>query len=149
MMNSLMKTALLASVLLTGFVQAKPSNVDFLNTGKANPNLPFSQIVKAGNTLYMSGQIGINPVTGKLAKGGFEGETKQTLENIKRTLEQHNYSMSNIVKCTVMLTDINDFKAFNAIYTQYFSAPYPARSAFAVKALALDSLVEVECIGSL
>ncbi|WP_294121641.1 RidA family protein [Pseudoalteromonas sp.] len=148
MMNSLMKTALLASVLLTGFAQAKPSNVDFLNTGKANPNLPFSQIVKAGNTLYMSGQIGINPVTGKLAAGGFEGETKQTLENIKRTLEQHNYSMSNIVKCTVMLTDINDFKAFNAIYTQYFSAPYPARSAFAVKALALDSLVEVECIGA-
>ena len=97
----------------------------------------------------MSGQIGINPATGKLATGGFEGETKQTLENIKRTLEQHNYSMSNIVKCTVMLTDINDFKAFNAIYTQYFNAPYPARSAFAVKALALDSLVEVECIGAI
>ncbi|KYL33117.1 MULTISPECIES: RidA family protein [Pseudoalteromonas] len=147
-MKTLTKTALLASVLLTSFAQAKPSNVDFLNTGKANPNLPFSQIVKAGNTLYMSGQIGINPATGKLAAGGFEGEAKQTLENIKRTLEQHNYSMSNIVKCTVMLTNINDFKAFNAIYTQYFSAPYPARSAFAVNALALDSLVEVECIGA-
>ncbi len=147
-MKTLTKTALLASVLLTSFAQAKPSNVDFLNTGKANPNLPFSQIVKAGNTLYMSGQIGINPATGKLAAGGFEGEAKQALENIKRTLEQHNYSMSNIVKCTVMLTNINDFKAFNAIYTQYFSAPYPARSAFAVKALALDSLVEVECIGA-
>ena len=147
-MKTLTKTALLASVLLTSFAQAKPSNVDFLNTGKANPNLPFSQIVKAGNTLYMSGQIGINPATGKLAVGGFEGEAKQTLENIKRTLEQHNYSMSNIVKCTVMLTNINDFKAFNAIYTQYFSAPYPARSAFAVNALALDSLVEVECIGA-
>ncbi len=147
-MKTLTKTALLASVLLTSFAQAKPSNVDFLNTGKANPNLPFSQIVKAGNTLYMSGQIGINPATGKLAVGGFEGEAKQTLENIKRTLEQHNYSMSNIVKCTVMLTNINDFKAFNAIYTQYFSAPYPARSAFAVNALALDSLVEVDCIGA-
>ena len=147
-MKTLTKTALLASVLLTSFAQAKPSNVDFLNTGKANPNLPFSQIVKAGNTLYMSGQIGINPATGKLAAGGFEGAAKQTLENIKRTLEQHNYSMSNIVKCTVMLTNINDFKAFNAIYTQYFSAPYPARSAFAVNALALDSLVEVECIGA-
>ncbi len=147
-MKTLTKTALLASVLLTSFAQAKPSNVDFLNTGKANPNLPFSQIVKAGNTLYMSGQIGINPATGKLAAGGFEGEAKQTLENIKRTLEQHNYSLSNIVKCTVMLTNINDFKAFNAIYTQYFSAPYPARSAFAVNALALDSLVEVDCIGA-
>ena len=147
-MKTLTKTALLASVLLTSFAQAKPSNVDFLNTGKANPNLPFSQIVKAGNTLYMSGQIGINPATGKLAAGGFEGEAKQTLENIKRTLEQHNYSLSNIVKCTVMLTNINDFKAFNAIYTQYFSAPYPARSAFAVNALALDSLVAVECIGA-
>jgi len=147
-MNSLIKTAFLASTLITGSAFSASGNVDFLNTGKANPNLPFSQIVKAGNTLYMSGQIGINPATGKLATGGFEGETKQTLENIKRTLELHNYSMSNIVKCTVMLTDINDFKAFNAIYTQYFSAPYPARSAFAVKALALDSLVEVECIGA-
>ena len=147
-MKTLTNTALFASLLLTSIAQAKPSNVDFLNTGKANPNLPFSQIVKAGNTLYMSGQIGINPATGKLAAGGFEGEAKQTLENIKRTLEQHNYSMSNIVKCTVMLTNISDFKAFNAIYTQYFSAPYPARSAFAVNALALDSLVEVECIGA-
>ncbi|WP_166420510.1 Rid family detoxifying hydrolase [Pseudoalteromonas sp. Z1A8] len=147
-MNSLIKIAFLASTLITGSAFAASGNVDFLNTDKANLNLPFSQIVKAGNTLYMSGQIGINPATGKLATGGFEGETKQTLENIKRTLEMHNYSMSNIVKCTVMLTDINDFKAFNAIYTQYFSAPYPARSAFAVKALALDSLVEVECIGA-
>jgi len=147
-MKTLIKAALLASVLLTSFAQAKPSNIEFLNTSKANPNLPFSQIVKAGNTFYMSGQIGINPATCKLAASGFEAEARQTLENIKRTLEQHNYSMSNIVKCTVMLTDINDFKAFNAIYTQYFSAPYPARSAFAVKALALGSLVEVECIGA-
>ena len=148
-MNTLIKTVFIASSLITCNAFATSSNVEFLNTGKANPNLPFSQIVKSGNTLYMSGQIGINPATGKLATGGFEGETKQTLENIKRTLKQHNYSMSNIVKCTVMLTDINDFKAFNAIYTQYFNAPYPARSAFAVNALALDSLVEVECIGAL
>lgn len=148
-MNTLLKAAFLTTALFTSSAFAAPSNSEFLNTGKVNPNLPFTQIVKVGNTLYMSGQVGVNPATGKLAAGGFEGETKQTLENIKRTLEQHNYSMSNIVKCTVMLTDINDFKAFNAIYTQYFSAPYPARSAFAVKALALDSLVEVECIGSL
>ena len=148
-----MKPTSLITLYISAFMcmsaHASSSNVEFLNTTKVAPNLPFSQIVKAGNTLYMSGQIGINPATGKLAAGGFEGEAKQTLENIKRTLEQHNYSMSNIVKCTVMLTNINDFKAFNAIYTQYFSAPYPARSAFAVKALALDSLVEVECIGAI
>ncbi|MBH0059012.1 RidA family protein [Pseudoalteromonas sp. SWXJZ94C] len=148
-MNTLIKIVFIGSSLITCNAFATSSNVEFLNAGEANPNLPFSQIVKSGNTLYMSGQIGINPATGKLATGGFEGETKQTLENIKRTLKQHNYSMSNIVKCTVMLTDINDFKAFNAIYTQYFNAPYPARSAFAVNALALDSLVEVECIGAL
>ena len=64
-MKTLTKTALLASVLLTSFAQAKPSNVDFLNTGKANPKLPFSQIEKAGNTLYISAQKGINPATGK------------------------------------------------------------------------------------
>jgi len=148
-MKKITLASLFVSTLVCGFASAKSSNVEFLNVTKANPSLPFSQIVKSGNTLYMSGQIGINPATGKLATGGFEGETKQTLENIKRTLEQHNYSMSNIVKCTVMLTDINDFKAFNAIYTQYFNAPYPARSAFAVNALALNSLVEVECIGAI
>ncbi|MBB1406851.1 RidA family protein [Pseudoalteromonas sp. SG44-5] len=144
-MKKITLITLFASVLSSGFANAKNSDIEHLNAASAS--LPFSQIVRVDNTLYMSGQIGLTS-SGKLAQGGFAAETKQTLENIKSTLEQHNYSMKNIVKCTVMLTDINNFKMFNKIYAEYFTPPYPARSAFAVKALALNSVVEVECIGA-
>jgi 2-iminobutanoate/2-iminopropanoate deaminase len=135
MMKKITLITLFASVLSNGFANAKNSDIEHLNAASAS--LPFSQIVRVDNTLYMSGQIGLTS-SGKLAQGGFAAETKQT----------HNYSMKNIVKCTVMLTDINDFKMFNKIYAEYFTPPYPARSAFAVKALALNSVVEVECIGA-
>ncbi|WP_394223302.1 RidA family protein [Alteromonas gracilis] len=125
------------------------ANKSFLNSKPANPALPFSDIVRAGNTLFMSGQIGFDSSTGALAVGGFEAEAHQTMKNIKATLERYGYDMSQVVKCTVMLTDISDFAQFNTIYTQYFKPPYPARSAFAVKALALNSLLEVECIAHL
>ena len=125
------------------------NSVTFLNSKPANAALPFSDIVLAGETLFMSGQIGFDPKTGALAPGGFEAEAHQTMKNIKNTLENYGYSMSQVVKCTVMLTDINDFAHFNKIYTQYFVPPYPARSAFAVKELALNSLIEVECIAHL
>lgn len=125
------------------------SDVEFLNSKPASKRLPFSEIVRVDNTLYLSGKIGIDPKTGKLAEGGFEAEAKQTLDNIKTTLNKHGFDMHHVVKCLVMLTDIDDFPAFNKVYTQYFTPPYPARSAFAVKALALNSLVEVECIAAI
>ncbi|WP_248289470.1 Rid family hydrolase [Thalassotalea sp. Y01] len=98
---------------------SKPS-VQFLNSKPAANTLPFSEAVRAGNILFLSGQVGINPQTNRLANGGFKAETLQTLVNIKNTLQAHGYSMDQVVKCTVMLTDINDFAEFNKIYTQFF-----------------------------
>ncbi|MEH6595266.1 MAG: Rid family detoxifying hydrolase [Colwellia polaris] len=129
-------------------VASEPKNVEFLNTKPASKTLPFSEAVRVENTLYLSGQIGIDPKTSKLAKGGVIAETNQTLTNIQQVLKSHGYDMQNVVKCTVMLTNIADFAAFNRVYTRFFSPPYPARSAFAVNKLALNATVEVECIAS-
>jgi 2-iminobutanoate/2-iminopropanoate deaminase len=122
---------------------------EFLSSGKVLPaNLPFSEAVRVGDTLYLSGQIGIVPGTLTLVSGGTAGETRQVMENIKASLKAHGYSMSDLVKCTVMLADIAEWDEFNEVYRTYFSGRYPARSAFGANALALGAHVEVECIAS-
>lgn len=126
-----------------------PPVIEFRNSGKVLPrNLPFSELVRHGNTLYLSGQIGIEPGTMKLVPGGVREEARQTMENIKTTLEAHGYAMGNLVKCTVMLADIADWPAFNDVYKTFFSSDYPARSAFGTTGLAMGARVEVECIGA-
>ena len=100
------------------------------------------------NTLYLSGQLGIVPETTRLAPGGIRAETRQTMENIKRSLNAHGYSMSDIVKCAVMLVDIDEWGAFNEVYASFFSKRYPARSVFEVGGLALGARVEIECIAA-
>ncbi|MDW5442254.1 RidA family protein [Polaromonas sp. SM01] len=110
--------------------------------------LPFSEIVRMGDTLYLSGQMGTLPGTLTLAPGGLQAEAQQTLENIRSTLEAHGYSLDHIVKCTVMLADMNDWPAFNDIYKRFFSAPYPARSAFGASGLAMGGQLEIEVIAS-
>jgi reactive intermediate/imine deaminase len=126
--------------------EARPP-IEFLNSGKVTPTtLPFSEAVRVGDTLYLSGQIGIQPGTLNLAPGGIEGEARQTLDNIRTTLEAHGYSLRDVVKCTVMLADIAEWTAFNEVYREYFSPPYPARSALGANGLALGARVEVECI---
>ncbi|WP_325893142.1 RidA family protein [Grimontia sp. NTOU-MAR1] len=129
---------------------AKSSDgIEYLNSGKVLPtHLPFSEAVRVDNTLYLSGQIGILPGTLKLAPGGVQAESKQTMENIKISLEANGYSMSDLVKCTVMLADISEWATFNEIYKTYFSGKYPARSAFGANGLALGAKVEVECIAA-
>lgn len=128
----------------------RPTEVQFLNSGKVLPtNLPFSEAVRVGDTLYMSGQIGVVPGTLKLVPGGVKEETRQTMENIKATLEAHGYSMRDVVKCTVMLADIAEWAAFNEVYRTFFSDRYPARSALGANGLALGARVEVECIAVL
>ncbi|WP_201594038.1 RidA family protein [Psychrobacter fulvigenes] len=107
---------------------------------------PFSSAVRVGDTLYMSGQLGFKD--GKLVEGGIEAETKQVLDNINGVLLQYGYKKSDLVKCMVMLTDINDFNAFNEVYKAELAKPYPVRSAFAVKDLAVGANVEVECIAA-
>ncbi|HEY0662202.1 MAG TPA: Rid family detoxifying hydrolase [Lysobacter sp.] len=112
-------------------------------------NLPFSEAVRVENTLYLSGQIGVVPGSLKLVPGGVKEETRQTMENIKTTLEAHGYAMHDVVKCTVMLADIAEWAAFNEVYRTFFSGRYPARSALGANGLALGARVEVECIAVL
>ncbi|MDC7997680.1 RidA family protein [Gilvibacter sediminis] len=108
-------------------------------------NTPFSDAVQVGNTFYLSGQIGRDHAKGKLVEGGIEAETRQTLENIKAVLNHHGMDMSNVVKALVVLDDIEDFAAFNAIYTSYLPQK-PARTTFAAEALAAGAKIEIEVV---
>jgi len=122
-------------------------SIEFLNSGKVAPNtLPFSEAVRVGNTVYLSGQLGIAPGTRKLVPGGIKEEARQTMENIKTTLETHGLALSRVVKCTVMLADMSEWATFNEVYKTFFKDHYPARSAFGATGLALGARVEVECI---
>jgi 2-iminobutanoate/2-iminopropanoate deaminase len=127
----------------------QPATVQFLNSGKVLPtDLPFSEAVRVENILYLSGQVGIAPGTLKLVPGGIKEEARQTMENIKTSLEAHGYAMRDLVKCTVMLADISEWAAFNEVYKTFFSGRYPARSALGANGLALGARVEVECIAA-
>jgi 2-iminobutanoate/2-iminopropanoate deaminase len=133
-------------VALAATAKDKP-NVEFLDSGKVYPaGVPLAEAVRVGDTLYLSGQIGIQPGTLKLVPGGIKEEAKQTLANIKTSLEAHGYSMRDVVKCTIMLADISKWGDFNEIYKTFFTAPYPARSAFGANGLAVGAQVEVECV---
>lgn len=130
-------------------IAAQPGIIEFLNSGKVLPTtLPFSEAVRVGNTLYLSGQIGAVPGTLGLAPGGIKQEAKQAMENIKTSLEAHGYAMSDIVKCTVMLADMSEWGAFNEVYKTFFANRYPARSAFGASGLALGGRLEIECIAA-
>ena len=107
---------------------------------------PYSQAVRVGNTVYVSGQLPIDPETGEFKEGCIRCKTRQSLTNIKHILEAEGLSMKNVVKVTVLLTDINDFSAVNEVYADFFEAPYPARSAFAVAALPKGAPIEIEAI---
>ncbi|MEW7280031.1 RidA family protein [Aquimarina sp. 2201CG1-2-11] len=106
---------------------------------------PFSDAVQVGDLFFLSGQIGMDHSVRKLVDGGIVPETKQTLENIKSVLEQHDLQLKDVVKCTVILADIEDFSAFNKIYKTYFPQK-PARTTFAAKGLAVGAKIEIECI---
>ncbi|WP_296203993.1 RidA family protein [Psychrobacter sp. UBA3962] len=106
--------------------------------------LPFSKAVRAGNTLYLSGELGMKD--GKVVEGGVRKETEQALDNINKTLMSYGYQSSDLVKCMVMLTDMKDFAEFNKGYQAKLAKPYPVRSAFAVADLALGAKVEIECM---
>jgi 2-iminobutanoate/2-iminopropanoate deaminase len=116
--------------------------------GAQQQQLPFSEAVKVGTTLYLAGQIGNLPGTTTLAPGGIIPEARRALDNIKAVVERHGASMNDIVKCTVFLADIKDWPAFNEVYRSYFSNHFPARSALAASGLAFDARVEVDCVAS-
>ncbi len=108
--------------------------------------LPFSDAVRTGNLLFLSGEIGRIPGTLEVVPGGIAAETEQCLTNIKNKLEQMGSSMSDVVKCTVILTDIEEWPAMNEVYKTFFNENFPARTSFAGTGLALNARVEIECI---
>ena len=111
---------------------------------------PYSQAVDSGAGLvFVSGQLPIDPATGAFPEGGVKEQTFQSLTNAKTILEAAGLGLQNVVKTTVFLADMADFAAMNEVYAQFFTAPFPARSAVAVKTLPKGALVEVECIASL
>ena len=112
----------------------------------AEQGLPFSPAVRAGDLLFLSGQVGNRPGTLELVEGGIQAETRQTLEKIRSTLEEAGGSMSDVVKCTVFLADIAEWEAMNEVYREFFGDQPPARSALGTSGLALDARVEIECI---
>ena len=107
---------------------------------------PYSQAIEADSYIFVSGQLPIDPTTGQFVGDDISKLTRQSLTNIRNILSEAGLTMANVVKTTVMLTDMNDFPAMNEVYAEFFSEPFPARSAFAVKALPKEGKVEIECI---
>ena len=107
---------------------------------------PYSQAIRVGNLTYTSGQIPLDPATGAFVEGGIKEQTRQALTNIKAILEEAGTSMDNVVKTTVFMANMDDFADMNAVYAEFFTEPYPARSAVAVKTLPKGALIEIEVI---
>ncbi len=107
---------------------------------------PYSQAIQAGNTIYVSGQIPVDPKTGAFAGDDIKSQTRQSLTNIQNILAEAGAGMKDVVKVTVLLKDIGDFAAMNEIYAEFFDAPYPARAAFQVAALPKGAGVEIEAV---
>ena len=107
---------------------------------------PYSQAIQVGNLVYTSGQIPIDPATGVFVEGGIKEQTRRSLQNVKAILEEAGLTMGDVLKTTVFMADMNDFADMNAVYAEFFSDPYPARSAVAVKALPKGALVEIEVV---
>ena len=122
-----------------------------MNKAIATPNAPaaigpYSQAVQAGSTVYVSGQLPIDPATGAFAGEDIATQTRQSLTNMKAILEEAGLSMSDVVKTTVLLADIAEFAAMNAVYAEFFTEPYPARAAYQVANLPKGAKVEIEAI---
>jgi len=125
----------------------REAEVEYL-TSEGMEGLPFSEAVRVGNVLYLSGQLGRDN-SGKMVPGGIAAETRQTMENIKATLDRYGSSLDHVIKVTVMLTDMTEWEAMNNVYVTYFHKHLPARSALGANGLALGARVEIECIAVL
>lgn len=109
---------------------------------------PYSQAIEANGFVFASGQLPIDPATGQFPEGGIQEQTRQSILNAQAILESAGLSLANVVKTTVFLADMNDFAAMNEVYASFFSTPFPARSAVAVKTLPKGAMVEIECIAA-
>lgn len=118
-----------------------------IHTEKAPKALgPYSQAIEAGGMVFASGQVPIDPATDAFVEGGIKEQTRMSLTNAQNILAEAGTDLAHVVKTTVFLSDMDNFAAMNEIYAQFFSQPYPARSAVAVKTLPKGALVEIECI---
>lgn len=136
-----------AVLLSTSVVAAERAKPEFLNPPEAaTRGLPFSEAVRAGDLLYLSGMIGFDPATDKVVPGGVKAEARRALTLVQDALKRNGASLADVVKCTVFLADIAEWPAFNEVYTEFFKSPFPARSALAASGLARNARVEVECI---
>lgn len=136
--------------IMFSFQSCKDSNSEIIfhkSHEASRANVPFSDAVETDNLLFLTGQIGKNHSTAKLVEGGIEAETQQVIKNIEAVLKQHNLSLDHVVKCTVILKDINDFSAFNSVYTKYFTKK-PARTTFAASGLAGGASIEIDVIAA-
>lgn len=124
--------AIMASTLLAG-------------TAQAQSNLPFTPVIEANGVIYLSGQLGYDPETRKLVPGGIEGQTRQTLDNIKSLLDGVGAKMADVVRCQVFLADAADFRAMNSVYRTYFPTLPPARTTVATALVAPEAKIEIEC----
>ncbi len=140
--------ALVMLALSCGDPSERPrSDITYLSSPEMEAlELPFSEAVRVGDMLYMSGQIGNVPGTTELVPGGIAEETRQTLENVRAVLERHGSSLDRIVKCTIFLADIDEWPRMNEVYVTFFGEKKPARSAMAGSGLALGARVEIDCI---
>ncbi len=127
----------------------KRDDVEFLKSNAVlPPELPFSDGVRVGGLVILSGQIGVVPGSLKLVEGGIVTEARQTFENIRLTLEAHGLSLRDVVRVQIMLADMADWPRFNEVYREFFAEPWPARSAFGANGLALGAQVEVEAFAA-
>ncbi|CAH9138835.1 unnamed protein product [Cuscuta epithymum] len=123
---------------------------EVVQTEKAPAALgPYSQAIKANNLLFVSGVLGLVPETGKFVSDSVEDQTEQVLKNMGEILKAGGVSYSNVVKTTILLADLKDFKAVNEIYAKYFPAPAPARATYQVAALPMNARIEIECVAAL
>ena len=109
---------------------------------------PYSQAIEVGNLVYASGQLPVDPATGNFPEGGIKAQTRQSLTNVQAVLRAAGLDMSNVVKTTVFMADMADFADMNSVYAEFFTEPYPARSAVAVKALPKGAQVEIEVVAA-
>ncbi len=148
-----MKTSIkiLLSLFLLVNIACRNESISIVKHHKSHEenrqNVPFSDAVQVDNLYFLTGQIGKNHTTGKLAEGGIEAETKQTLINIEAVLKHHNLTLKDVVKCTVILSDINDFSKMNGIYRQFFTDNLPARTTFAANLVA-GAKIEIEVVAA-
>ncbi|XP_058072466.1 reactive Intermediate Deaminase A, chloroplastic [Magnolia sinica] len=139
-----------ACINATMAVSTAAGKKEAVQTDKAPAALgPYSQAIKANNLLFVSGVLGLVPETGKFISDGVEEQTEQVLKNIGEILQASGISYSAVVKTTIMLADLKDFKKVNEIYAKYFPSPAPARATYQVAALPMDARIEIECIAAL